>query len=105
MQQIVVDVIHLQLLHRVQVHLFRLLKRPEVVVEVGELRGYEILTALVATEGDTRTTLRLTLAIDRGGVEVVQAMLDGIVDLFIDHVLIELIAIVHLCRQAHHAIA
>ena len=58
----------------------------------------------MTTEGNTRTVFRLALTIDRGGVDIVQAMLQSIVNLFVDHFLIELVRIIHLCRQAHHAI-
>ena len=59
----------------------------------------------MAFEGDTRTALRLSLTIDRGGVKVVHTMLDGIVYLTIDYILIKLVVIIGFCRQAHHTIA
>ena len=95
---------YLQFLHRVLVHLDSLLPLPVVAVEIGEFRGHEELLALVMFQGDTCAALRLTLTIDGRGVEIVQAMLNGIVYLFVDHVLVKLIVIVGLCRQTHHAI-
>ena len=104
MQQIVVDIVYLQLLQRVMIHLDGLLPLPVVAVKVGELRGNEILAPLMPAKGDACTLLRLTLTIDWRRIEIVHAMLDGIVYLTVDHLLIELAVVVHLCRKAHHAI-
>ena len=49
--------------------------------------------------------LRFTLAIDRGRVEVVDTMLNGIVYLFVDHLLVVVILVLCLRRQSHHTIA
>ena len=105
MQQIIVDIIHLEFLHRVKIHPFRLLKRPVVVVKIREFRSHEILITLMAAQGNASATLRLSLTIDRRSIEIVQPMFDSIIHLFVDHLLIKLIAIIHLRRQAHHAIS
>ena len=55
-------------------------------------------------QGYTRAALRLSLTINGGGVEIIETMLDGVVHLFVDHLLIELAVVVNFCRQAHHAI-
>ena len=104
-QQVIVQIVHLQLLHRVAVHLNRLLTAPVVAVEVRQLRGHEVLRALVTAQGDARATLRLSLTVDGAGIEVVHAVLDSIVNLTVDHLLVELIIVVHLRRQAHHTVA
>ena len=104
MQQIVVEIVHLQLLQRIMIHFLGLIRCPVVAIKIGEFRGNEVFAALMAAEGDARTTLRLTLTIHGRRIEIVHAMFDGIVNLLVDHILIELIAIVHLRRQPHHAI-
>ena len=104
-QQVVVQIVHLQFFHRVVVHLNSLLTAPVVAVEVRQLRGHKVLRALMAAQGDARAAFRLSLTIDGAGVEVVHAVFDGIVHLTIDHLLVKLVFIVHLRRQAHHAIA
>ena len=104
MQQIIVEIVHLQLLHGVQVHLLGFLKRPEVAVEIRQFGGYEILAALMSAQGDTCTSLRLTLTIHRTCVEVVHTMFYGIVHLFVDHILVKIVLVFRLRRQAHHAI-
>ena len=63
-QQVVVDIVHLQFFHRVAVHLYRLFAGPVVVVEVRQLRSHEILRALVTAQGNTRAPFRLSLTID-----------------------------------------
>ena len=104
-QQVVVDVVDLQLAHRVEVHLTRLLERPEVAVEVRQLRGHVVRLARMALQGYARAALRLALTVDGTRVEVVQPVLQGVVHLAVDHVLVELVAVVHLRRQSHHAVA
>ena len=103
-QQIVVEIIHLQLLQGVMIHLLCFVESPIVVVKVRQLGSHEILTALMTTESNTRTAFRLTLTINRRSVEIVHTMLNGVVNLLVDHFLIKLITVVHLRRQAHHAI-
>ena len=75
------------------------------MVEVRQLGGNEILRALVAAEGNACAAFRLSHAVDGTGVEVVHAMFDGVVYLPVDHILVELLVIIRLCRQAHHAVA
>ena len=56
-------------------------------------------------QGDTCAAFRLSLTVNGGGIEIVQTVLDGVIHLFVDHILIELVVVVYLRRQAHHAIA
>ena len=111
MQQHVIDVIDLELLERVLEHLDTrstgLCRR----IEIGEFGGDEILVAGVAAQGDARGTLAQTAAISGRCVKIVHAMLNGIVNLLIDHFLVNLSVIVAAegftvgTRQAHHAVA
>ena len=55
-------------------------------------------------QGNTCAALRLSLTIDGGGIEIIKTVLNGVVHLFVDHLLIELAVVVNFCRQAHHAI-
>jgi hypothetical protein len=63
-QQVIVEIVHLQFLQRILIHLDGFLPLPIIAVEVGEFRGHEILAALMTAKGDTRTMLRLALTID-----------------------------------------
>ena len=104
-QQVVVDIVHLQLLHGVAVHLDGLLALMVLGIEVRELRGYEVLRALVAAQRDTRAAFRLSLTVDGTGVDIVQSVLQGVVNLTVNHLLVELLVIIGLRRQTHHAVA
>ncbi len=109
MEQIIVDVIHTQFLERVAIHLDRLLAAPRLLTEVRQLGGNEIFVARVATEGYSRTVFRHSLTVGRRRVEIVDAMLDGIVHKTIDHLLVD--GVVTLAsdgfaagvRQSHHS--
>ena len=90
MQQVIVDIVYLQLAHGIVVHLDTCLAGLRLGREVRELRGNVVFTALVAAEGDTRTAFRESAAVGRAGVEVVHAVFDGVVNLPIDHLLVEL---------------
>ncbi len=59
----------------------------------------------MAAQGNARAGFRLALTIDGAGVEVIHAVLDGIVHLFVNHLLVEVCLILSLRRQTHHAIA
>ena len=48
-KQIVIDIVNLQLLHRVLIHFDSLVTLPIVTIKVREFGGYEILITLVAT--------------------------------------------------------
>ena len=104
-QQVVVDVVDLQVLHRFPVHLDAGLAALRRRVEVGELRGHEIFLTLVATQRNARTGLRLALTVDGRRVEIVHAVLDGVVHLAVNHLLVVVVLVFGLRRQAHHAIA
>ena len=105
MQQIIVYIVRLQLLQRVLVHRDTCLMALRVWMEVRQLRGDEHFLAVVSLQGDTRALLRLSLTIDGRRVEVVDAMFDGIVHLTVNHVLVEVILVLCLRRQAHHAVS
>ena len=78
--------------------------------EIGELGGDEVFVTLVAAQGNARGMLTQALAISGRCIEVVHAMLDGIVNLLVDHLLVNLSIIVTAegfaigGRQAHHAV-
>ncbi len=114
-QQQVVDVIDLQLLEGVLEHLDGLLARPRGGREVRQLGGDEVLVALVPRQGDAGGVLAASLAVSRGGVEVVDAVLDGLVNQLVDHLLVDrrgrfaagspFRGLVFDDGQAHHAVA
>ena len=93
MQQIVVNIIDSQVCHRLPVHGNTTLAGLCGRVKVRQFGGYEIFTALMTAESDTCTGLRLSLAIDRRGVKVVDSMFNGIVNLTIYHLLIIVILV------------
>ena len=95
MEQVVVDVIHLQLAQRAFVHLLRLLEAPETFILVGELRGDVVGLARVAAEGQTGGRLVLPATVDGRSVEVVDAVGQCVID--------QLVHLFLLARQAHHA--
>ena len=74
-------------------------------MEVRQLCGNEYFLAVVLLQGDTRTGFRLALTIDGARVEVVHAMFNGIVYLTVNHLLIEVVLVLSLRRQTHHAVA
>ena len=90
-EQVVVDIVYLQLLERVVVHLHGTFARS--VAEVGQLGGYEVFLALVATQGDACAALRESATVDGRCVEIVDAVLQGIVCLTVDHFLVKLFRI------------
>ena len=103
--QVVVQVVGLQVLQGLVEHGDRVLTR--IVAEVRHLGGQVVGLARMATQGDARSLLRHTLHIDRGSVEIVHAMLDGIVHeavhlLLVDHIL-AIVSLLH--RPSHTAIA
>ena len=85
-EQVVVDGIDLQILERLAIHGDGVLAG--VVGEVRQLGGHEIFVARVTLEGDTGRLFRPALHVDGGGVEVVHAVGDGIVDQFVDRLLV-----------------
>ncbi len=87
MEQVIIDVVYLQFLERLAIHLDAGLIGP--IAEVAHLGGNEPFLAWMTAEGDARGLLRHTLEVDRGGVEVVDTVLDGIVNHLIDEFLIE----------------
>ena len=86
-QEVVVEIVRLQLLEGVLVHLDGSLRRG--VVEVGEFRGDEILVARMAAQGDACGLFRLPHQVGGGGVEVIDPMFDGVVHHLIDGLLVD----------------
>ena len=97
-QQVVVDVVDLQLFHGVVIHRHAGLATLRRGMEVRQLGGYKILRALVSAEGDARAGFRLALTVDGRRVEIVHAMLDGIVYLAVNHLLVVVILVLRLRR-------
>ena len=77
MEEVVVEIIGLELLEGVPVHPEGGLHR--LVSEVGKLRRDEVLLPRMTTQGDARGFFRLPLQVGGGGVEVIDAVFDGIV--------------------------
>ena len=65
-----------------------------VGVEIGEFGGHKVFGALVAAEGYARMILRLALAVDGRRVEIVHAVLNGIIHQLV-HFLIQNLHLVH----------
>ena len=103
-QQVVVDVVYLQLFHRVVVHLDGAGAGLGLRTEVGELGGHEVAAARMAVQGDAGATLGETAGVGGGGVEIVHTVLDGIVHLLVDHLLVVFFLAGYL-GQTHHAVA
>ena len=78
-----------------------------IVAEVRELSGYIIFVAGMACEGDTGSCLTLSLQIDGRAVEVVDAVLDGVIDEGVDGFLVDDVAsvLVLFHGPAHAAVA
>ena len=93
-QQVIVDMIHLQALKRLLIHPLTLVEAPQVLALVRHLRSHIVLLSGMTRERVTRQHLRLATHIHRCCIEVIHAVLDGIV-----HQLVHLILIV---RQTHH---
>ena len=77
-EQVIVDVVNLQVGERTAVH-----GRHVLTGQVGvgrHLRGYEIPLPRMALQGRPRNFLRPALAVHRGGVEIVYAVGDGVVN-------------------------
>ena len=82
-QQIIIDIVHLQPPEGLVVHIHRHLLG-ERRIGVGQLGGKEIFAAVVPLEGDCRSLLRLAAQILGRCVEVVDAVLDGVVHQAVD---------------------
>lgn len=79
MKQEIVDVIHLKFLEGIVVHLQGLFPAPGVWLEVGNLGGYVVFVTGMAVQGNTCHPFALSVTIHGSGIEIVYAMLDGIV--------------------------
>ena len=88
-QQEVVDIVGLQFLQGVLEHRLRRFQRPLVAAEIREFGGYEILVARIALEGNAGAALAEAAAVDRTGIEIIDAVLEGVVYLAVDHLLVE----------------
>ena len=109
-EQVEVDVIDLQLLERIFIHLDAALARLRFGREVRELRGHEVFAALVAAQGDARAVFRHSLTIGRAGVEIVHTVFDGVIDQSVHHFLVDGFlafagGLAGDGRQSHHAVA
>ena len=104
-QQVIVDVVHLQVLQRV------VILYSEIIVGIGEVRhfgGDEELVARMTLQGDTCRLFRPALHIDRSRVEIVHAMFDGVIHQPVHFFLIDDVTVTTRCRKcrpAHAAIA
>ena len=104
-EEVVVDDIDLKLAEGLLVHGHAAFAG--IVAEVGELGGHKVAVAGMAFEGDTRSGLALSLQIDGRAVEVVDAVLDGVVDEGVDGFLVDDVASVFVLFHgpAHAAVA
>ena len=105
-QQVVVDVVHLQFLERAVVHGNGVLAR--IVGEVGQFGSHEELLARMTLQGDAGRFFRPTLYIDRRRVVVVHTMSHSIVYQFVHGILIDDVAAFFGSREggpAHAAVA
>ena len=94
-KQVVVNMIYLQTLERLIIHLLGFFKVPQVIPLVRHLRGYEVFLSRMATQGITSQYLRTASHIHRGRVEIVHTMLDGVI-----HQLVYFFLIIW---KSHHA--
>ena len=104
-QQVVVDVVGLEDLQRAAVHLHAVLEGGWP--EHGQLGGQEPLLAGIAVQRLGRGPFAVAAQVDRGGVEIVDAMFDGEVHQAVDFLLVDMVltvlALDH--RPAHAAVA
>ena len=110
MEQHIVEIIDLQFFERIVVHRDRGLAAPCVGREVRELGGDIILVTRIAAEGDPHSMFRTSFAIGGRRVEVVHAVLDGIVGQPVDHLLVDFVVALSCAafgngRQAHASVA
>ena len=107
-QQVVVDIIHLQFLEGVVVHLKRFLTRPGGFIEIRQFGGHIVTVTRMTVQGGTCGCFRLTLTIDRTGVEIVHAVLQRIIDQTVDLLLVDLAFFIFFCvtniGQTHHTV-
>ena len=110
-QQVVVYAIDLKILERIAVHLHRSGTRPFLGAEVGQLGRYEVRLARMAVQGNACRCLGLAFAVRRRRVEIVHAVLYGVIHKPI-HLLLVYRRVVLLAgwvaiggRQTHHAVA
>ena len=96
MEQIVIDVVNLQLLERVVIHLLRLLQRPVLLAIVRHLGGDIVAVARVPAQRHPDNSLVLAASINGRSVKVVHAMRQGVVHQLVDQFLV-------VARQSHHA--
>ena len=95
MEQIIIDMVDLQVPERLLVHLAGLVQWPQALLLVGHLGRHQILVTRVPAQGLSSHRLAASALVHRGGVEVVHAVLDGIVH--------EHVHLVLLIGQTHHA--
>ena len=94
-QQVVVDIVHLQTFERLFVHALRVVVTPQTPVLVRHLCGHMVRLTRETAQCITRQHLRATTHIHQCRVEVVHTVCNGIV-----HQLVHLTLII---GQAHHA--
>ena len=118
MKEVVVDVIRPQALQRVLEHLLALVEWILLRREVREFRRDKIVAARIAAprKGLAHASFRFAPAVRRGCVEVVDTVVEQILDLFVQHLLVDagagvagLYPVVRVSavnrRQAHRAVA
>ena len=110
MQQIIVDIVYLQALHRVVIHLNGRFERPCGGVEIRQFGSHDVFLAWMTVKSDACRRLGVALTIGWRGVEIVHSMLDGIVYeavhlLLVDGVLALARRVARHGGQTHHAIA
>ncbi len=86
-QEVVVYVVRPEILEGLPVHEHRVLSRP--VAEIGELRRYVVGLPRMAAQREPGGRLALSLKIDRGGVEVVDAVGEGIIYKLVHRILVD----------------
>ena len=102
MQQQIIDIVGFQIAERTLKHRLRLLSRPCIGREIAQLGSHKITATRMASQGDACRFLRMTLAIDRRGIEVVDNMRQGIVHQFVDSILINgRIVVIEQCTGSH----
>ena len=104
-QQQIVEVVCLQFLERITVHGDRCIAAPGGGREVRQFRGYEIMVAGMACESCSCGTFRTSLTIGGGGIEIVHAVCQCMVDQSIDCFLIHRLVTSGKGWPAHTAIA
>ena len=105
MEKIIVNVIHLKVLHGVSIHLYRALEVR--YTRIRHLGSNEILVTRMTTEGNAHDLFRLALQIYRSRIEEIHTMLNGIIHQFVYLFLVDdiLSILIFLHRPAHTSVS